>query len=342
MYKFEDPTYLWLLWIIPLLVVIRFYVVWKRHRQLRRLGDVQLLKQLMPDVSRARSAWKFWLLIAALALLIVMLARPQMGSKVSNDKRNGIETIIALDISNSMLAQDVAPSRLQKSKMMVENLVDNFTNDKIGLVVFAGDAFVQLPITSDYVSAKMFLQSIDPSLIGTQGTDMARAINLAASSFTQQQGVGRAIILITDGEDHEGGAEEAAKAARKKGINVFILGIGSIKGAPIPLGQGEYLKDASGTVVMSALNELMCRKVAQAGSGTYIHVDNSSDAQEKLNSELSKLQKGETQSVVYSEYAEQFQAFCLLVLLLLIAEACLLEARNPLFRNVRLFKKKRL
>lgn len=342
MYKFEDPTYLWLLWIIPLLVVVRFYVVWKRHRQLRRLGDVQLLKQLMPDVSRARSAWKFWLLIAALALLIVMLARPQMGSKVSNDKRNGIETIIALDISNSMLAQDVAPSRLQKSKMMVENLVDNFTNDKIGLVVFAGDAFVQLPITSDYVSAKMFLQSIDPSLIGTQGTDMARAINLAASSFTQQQGVGRAIILITDGEDHEGGAEEAAKAARKKGINVFILGIGSTKGAPIPLGQGEYLKDASGTVVMSALNEQMCRKVAQAGSGTYIHVDNSSDAQEKLNSELSKLQKGETQSVVYSEYAEQFQAFCLLVLLLLIAEACLLEARNPLFRNVRLFKKKRL
>lgn len=296
----------------------------------------------MPNASSVRPTVKFWLIEAAVALMVVMIARPQMGSKISNDKRNGIETIIAIDISNSMLARDVAPSRLDKCKMMVENLVDNFTNDKIGLVVFAGDAYVQLPITSDYVSAKMFLQNIDPSLISTQGTDMARAINLAASSFTQQQGVGRAIILITDGEDHEGGAEEAAKAARKKGINVFILGIGSAKGAPIPLGGGDYMKDESGNVVITALNENMCRQVAQAGSGTYIHVDNSSDAQEKLNNELSKLQKGETQSVVYSEYAEQFQAFCIIIILLLIAEICLLEVKNPLFKNVRLFKSKRL
>ena len=342
MLKFEDPTYFWLLWIIPLMAVIRIVTIWQRRKLLHKIGDAALLKQLMPDVSKARREWKFALLMAAIALIVIMLARPQMGSKVSNDKRNGIETIIAIDISNSMLARDVVPSRLDKSKMLVENLVDNFTNDKIGLVVFAGDAFVQLPITSDYVSAKMFLQSIAPSLISTQGTDMARAINLASSSFTQQQGVGRAIILITDGEDHEGGAEEAAKAARKKGINVFILGIGSTKGAPIPVGQGEYMKDGSGNVVMSALNEQMCREVAQAGSGTYIHVDNSTDAQEKLNAELSKLQKGETQSVVYSEYAEQFQAFCVLVLLLLTVEACLLEVKNPLFRNVRLFKKKRL
>ncbi len=342
MYKFEDPSYLWLLWIVPLLVALRYFFLWRRGRMLRKLGDIDILRRLMPDVSSTRRMWKFWILMAAISLFVVMLARPQMGSKVSNDKRNGIETIIAIDISNSMLAQDVVPSRLEKSKMLVENLVDNFTNDKIGLVVFAGDAFVQLPITSDYVSAKMFLQSIDPSLIATQGTDMARAINLAASSFTQQQGVGRAIILITDGEDHEGGAEEAAKAARKKGINVFILGIGSTKGAPIPVGQGEYLKDASGNVVMSALNEQMCRQVAQAGSGTYIHVDNSSDAQERLNGELSKLQKGETQSVVYSEYAEQFQAFALLVIILLVIDVCLLEVKNPLFKNVRLFKKKRL
>lgn len=339
MLKFEDPTYFWLLWIIPLLAVVRIGVLWQRCKRLQKIGDAALLKQLMPDVSKARREWKFGLLMAAIALMVVMLARPQMGSKVSNDKRNGIETIIAIDISNSMLARDVVPSRLDKSKMLVENLVDNFTNDKIGLVVFAGDAFVQLPITSDYVSAKMFLQSIAPSLITTQGTDVARAITLASNSFTQQQGVGRAIILITDGEDHEGGAEEAAKQARKKGINVFILGIGSTKDAPIPVGNGDYLKDASGNVVMTALNEQMCRSVAQAGSGTYIHVDNTSDAQEKLNSELSKLQKGETQSVVYSEYAEQFQAFAILVLILLIVEACLLEAKNPLFKNIKFFKK---
>lgn len=342
MFKFEDPQYLWLLWAVPLLALIRYYGLWHRRKKFKRLGDKQLIQSLMPNASSVRPTVKFWLIEAAVALMVVMIARPQMGLKISNDKRNGIETIIAIDISNSMLARDVAPSRLDKCKMMVENLVDNFTNDKIGLVVFAGDAYVQLPITSDYVSAKMFLQNIDPSLISTQGTDMARAINLAASSFTQQQGVGRAIILITDGEDHEGGAEEAAKAARKKGINVFILGIGSAKGAPIPLGGGDYMKDESGNVVITALNENMCRQVAQAGSGTYIHVDNSSDAQEKLNNELSKLQKGETQSVVYSEYAEQFQAFCIIIILLLIAEICLLEVKNPLFKNVRLFKSKRL
>ena len=342
MFKFEDPQYLWLLWAVLLLALIRYYGLWHRRKKFKRLGDKQLIQSLMPNASSVRPTVKFWLIEAAVALMVVMIARPQMGSKISNDKRNGIETIIAIDISNSMLARDVAPSRLDKCKMMVENLVDNFTNDKIGLVVFAGDAYVQLPITSDYVSAKMFLQNIDPSLISTQGTDMARAINLAASSFTQQQGVGRAIILITDGEDHEGGAEEAAKAARKKGINVFILGIGSAKGAPIPLGGGDYMKDESGNVVITALNENMCRQVAQAGSGTYIHVDNSSDAQEKLNNELSKLQKGETQSVVYSEYAEQFQAFCIIIILLLIAEICLLEVKNPLFKNVRLFKSKRL
>lgn len=342
MFKFEDPSYLWLLLIVPVLVLVRLLSLWRRRVNLRALGDSDILKQLMPDVSSARQRVKFLLLLCAVALMVVMLARPQMGSKVSNEKRNGIETIIALDISNSMLAQDVAPSRLEKSKMMVENLVDNFTNDKIGLVVFAGDAFVQLPITNDYVSAKMFLQDIDPSLISVQGTDMARAINLAASSFTQQQGVGKAIILITDGEDHEGGAEEAAKAAMKKGISVFILGIGSTKGSPIPVGQGDYLKDASGQVVMSALNEQMCRDVARAGSGTYIHVDNSSDAQQRLDAELSRLQKGETQSVVYSDYAEQFQAFAVIILVLLVVEACLLEAKNPLFKNVKLFKRRRM
>lgn len=339
MFRFENPEYLWLLWLLVVVAAMRYYSLWRRARLFAKIGDKALVRQLMPDVSAMRRRAKFWLMMVAIVLLIVVLARPQMGSKISNDKRNGIETIICLDISNSMLAEDVAPSRLDKSKMLVENLVDNFTDDKIGLVVFAGDAFVQLPITSDYVSAKMFLQGANPSLITTQGTDIARAITLASNSFTQQQGVGKAIILITDGEDHEGGAMEAAKAAHKKGINVFILGIGSTKGAPIPLGGGEYIKDNTGSVVMTSLNEEMCREVAKAGSGTYIHVDNTNDAQEKLNNELSKLQKGETESVIYSEYAEQFQSFGIVALLLLIVEACLMERKNPLFKNVRLFKK---
>lgn len=339
MFRFGSPEYLWVLSVLPILILIRYTLLYRRKRKLQKIGDAELLRSLMPDVSSGRRALKFWLLMVVVFLMIIMLARPQMGSKVSTDKRNGIETIICLDISNSMLAGDVVPSRLDKAKMLVENLIDKFNNDKIGLVVFAGEAFVQLPITSDYVSAKMFLQGINTSLITTQGTDVARAISLASSSFTQQPNVGRAIVLITDGEDHEGGAEQAAAAAKKKGINVFILGIGSTKGAPIPVGGGNYLKDQSGNVVMTALNEDMCRKVAKAGSGIYIHVDNTNDAQERLNDELSKLQKGETQSVVYSEYAEQFQAFALIILVLLIAEICVLEVRSARFRNVRLFKK---
>ena len=193
MFRFDDPIYLWLLLVIPFLVLIRFGMWRKQKKYWKKLGDKNLLKQLSPDVSHIRSMVKFVLLLAALTLIILMLARPQMGSRVSHEKRNGIECIIALDISNSMLAQDVVPSRLEKSKMLVENLVDHFNNDRIGLVVFAGDAFVQLPITSDYVSAKMFLQNISPSLIQTQGTDIARALRVSMSSFTQQDKIGRAI-----------------------------------------------------------------------------------------------------------------------------------------------------
>lgn len=307
MLRFEDPIYLWILLIIPILVLVRFIVWQKRKHNLRKFGDPSLLKEMMPDVSKYRPTIKFCLLLSAITILIFMIARPQVGSKISHEKREGIEVLIALDISNSMLAQDVIPSRLEKSKLLIEDLVDHFTNDKVGLVVFAGDAFVQLPITNDYVSAKMFLQNINPSLITTQGTDLARAISLSQSCFTQREHIGRAIIVITDGEDHEGGALEAAREAYKKGINVFILGVGTSKGAPIPDGNGGYLKDNSGQTVLSALNEQMCQQVAKAGNGVYIHVDNTSDAQEKLNKELSKLQSGISDTVVYSEYNEQFQ-----------------------------------
>ena len=341
MFRFEDPIYLWLLVLIPILALVRFVTYRNQKKRLRKFGDLKLLKALMPDVSHFRPRVKFWLLLAALALLIVMLARPQMGTKISQEKRTGIETIIALDISNSMLAEDIVPSRLDRSKMMVENLVDHFTNDKIGLIVFAGDAFVQLPITSDYVSAKMFLSSIDPSMMATQGTDIATAINMAVSSFTQEEGIGKAVIVITDGEDHEGGALEAAEEAKKKGMSVYVLGVGSTQGAPIPIpGTGDYMKDNTGNTVMSALNEEMCRQVAQAGGGVYIHVENNSAAQQQLDNELDKLSKKETSTTVYSDFDEQFQAFGILALLLLIIEICIFDRRNPLLKNLSLFSKK--
>ena len=343
MFRFEDPIYLWLLVLIPVLALIRFISYRNQKRKLRKFGDPKLLKELMPDVSRFRPSVKFWILLAALALLIMMLARPQMGTKISQEKRTGIETIIALDISNSMLAEDIVPSRLDRSKMMVENLVDHFTNDKIGLIVFAGDAFVQLPITSDYVSAKMFLSSIDPSMMATQGTDIAAAINMGMNSFTQEEGIGKAIIVITDGEDHEGGALEAAEAAKKKGMRVYVLGVGSSQGAPIPIpGTGNYMKDNTGNTVMSALNEDMCKQIAAAGGGVYIHVENNSAAQQQLDNELDKLSKKETSTTVYSDYDEQFQAFGILALLLLIIEICILDRRNPLLKKLSLFGKRKV
>jgi Ca-activated chloride channel family protein len=222
--------------------------------------------------------------------------------------------------------------------MMIENLVDHFTNDKIGLIVFAGDAFVQLPITSDYVSAKMFLSSIDPSMIANQGTDIAAAINMASHSFTQQEHVGKAIIVITDGEDHEGGAMEAAKDAHEQGFNIYMLGIGSTKGEPIPDPQtGNFMTDNQGNMVMSRLNEQMCREIAQAGGGAYIHVDNSSSAQRLLDEELDKLEKGET--IIYSDYEELFQYAGLMALILLILEICIMDRKNPLLKNIKLFKR---
>lgn len=338
MFRFEDPQYLWLLAAVVLLAVIHFFSRRQQRKRLRRFGDPELVRELMPDVSRWRPALKFWLLEAALALLVVMLARPQFGKRVSETVRGGIETVIAIDVSNSMLAEEGGLTRLRRAKMLVENLVDRFTNDKIALIVFAGDAFVQMPITSDSVSVKMFLNNIDPSMIRNQGTDLGEAISLATNCFTDEQEVGKAIIIITDGEDHEEGALEAAQEANEMGRNIYILGIGSTEGSPIRLpGTNDFLVDNTGEKVITRLNEDMCRQVAEAGNGLYLHVDNSSNAQRQLEEALDGLQQKE--STVYSDYDEQFQAVGILALLLLIAEVCILERKNPIFKNIKLFKR---
>ena len=339
MFRFENPLYLYALAIVPLLAVLHYATNVLRRRRLKKYGDPELLRPLMPDVSRWRPEVKFWLLNAALAMMILCLARPQYGTKIDTRKRKGIEAIIALDVSNSMLAEDVKPSRLDKSKMLVSNLVDNMTDDKVGLIVYAGDAYTQLPITSDYVSAKMFLDNISPSMISIQGTDIARAIELATHSFTQQEGVGRAIFVITDGEDNEGGAVEAAREAQKHGMNVYVLGVGSPEGAPIPMpGSNRYITDNAGNTVVSKLNEEMCREIAQAGGGAYIYVDNSSSAQSALQKHVDKLAKADMESTLYSEFDEHFRDFAWVALVLLLLEILLLARKNHVFRNVRLFR----
>ena len=329
MFRFASPQYLYLLLVLVALAAIHYYIIYKKKRQVKRFGDPELTKQLFLGVSRWRPELKFWIAMAALASFIVALARPQFGTRLDTRERVGIEAIIALDVSNSMLAEDVKPNRLEKAKMMVSNMVDGMKDDKIGLIVFAGQAFVQLPITSDYVSAKMFLETISPSMMSVQGTDVAEAINLSMRSFTQQEDVSRAIFVITDGEDNEARGVEAAKQAASKGIRVYVLGIGNPGGAPIPIpGTGQYIIDDEGNTVISKLSEEMCREIATAGNGSYIYVDNSSSAQKKLSEQVDRLAKAKMESQIYSEYDEQFQGFILIGLVLLLLDVFLLERES--------------
>ena len=339
MFRFGEPIYLYFLLIIPFLVVFYIYTNYRRRKKLRQYGDPELMAHLMPNVSKYRPDVKFCLVTAALVMVIFMLARPQFGSKMETVKRQGVETVVALDISNSMLAQDVTPSRLEKSKKLVSRLVETFNNDKVAMIVFAGEAFTQLPITSDYISAKMFLETISPSLITTQGTDIRGAIDLAMKSFTPNEGVGRAIVLITDGENHEGGAVEAAQQAAEKGVRVFVLGVGSPDGSPIPVeGTNDFRRDKDGNVVVTKLNEQMCQEIAKAGNGMYVRVDNTNNAERALNAEINKLAKADVETQVYTEFDEQFDVLAWLALILLAADVMLLNRKNPLFKNVKLFK----
>jgi Ca-activated chloride channel family protein len=280
------------------------------------------------------------MLMVVLVLLIVAVARPQFGQKEKIVKRQGCEVMVALDISNSMLAEDVAPNRLDRAKQMLSKMMDNMVDDKVGLVVFAGEAFTQLPITCDYVSAKMFLNTITPSLIPTQGTAIGAALERSILSFgSQESDAGRAIILITDGENHEDDAIAAATKAKEMGIKVFVVGIGKPEGSPIPKpGTNDYFKDRSGQVVVSRLNEEMCQQIAQAGQGLYVRCDNTNTALRTLQKELDTVATADLESTVYADYNEQYQSFVLLALLLLVVEFFILSRKNHRLTRMDLFK----
>ena len=289
-------------------------------------------------MSNRRPQIKFWTAFVALCFVVLLIARPQFGSKMETVKRQGIETVIALDISNSMLAEDVVPNRLEKSKNIISRLVDSFEDDKVGLIVFAGDAFIQLPITSDFISAKIFLESITPDLIARQGTNIKAAIDMATRSFTPKEEVGKAIIIITDGENHEGGAKEAAKAAAEKGMMVYVMGVGSPEGAPIPSGRAnDFRRDKEGNVIVTKLNEQMCQEIAAAGNGVYIRIDNTNNAQKILQKEIDKLAKADVETTIYSEYNEQFMVMAWIAFVLLLLEMLLMVKKNPRLKNINLF-----
>jgi Ca-activated chloride channel family protein len=337
MFRFAHPEYLYLLLTLPVLCLFYLYIAGARRKAIRKYGSPELLSALMPEASPKRKRLKYFILLVAIAVIIFIMAGPQFGSKLETVKRQGIEVMICLDVSNSMLAQDITPNRLEKAKQMLSRLTDDLDNDKIGLIVFAGDAYTQIPITSDYISAKMFLSSINPSMVSTQGTAIGSAINLAMRSFTPDENSSKTIVLITDGENHEGNAVQAAADAAEKGVKVNIVGIGVAKGAPILIGNNDYMKDNAGNVVITQLNEAMCQEIAQAGQGLYVRADNTNSALKALQNELGKMAKSEVESQVYSDYDEQFPTLAWIALMLLVVEFLISERKNRLFRKVKLF-----
>jgi len=342
MFRFANIEMLWWLITIPVFVIVYIIGTRRKSRQLAAFGDPELTAQLMPDASKSRPIVKFTLLMVALSLLIIAAARPQHGEKEKNIKREGIEVMIALDISNSMLAEDVTPNRLDRAKQILSKMIDDMVDNKVGLVVFAGDAFTQLPITCDYVSAKMFLNTISPNLISTQGTAIGEALETAIRSFgSLESAVGRAIILITDGENHEDGAIAAAKKAQELGIKIFVIGIGKPEGVPIPIpGTNNYIKDRSGQVVVSRLNENMCQEIAQAGKGGYVRCDNTNTAMRALQDELESIATSDIETAVYTDYNEQYQSFVLIALLLLVIDFFIMMRQNHRLNRMDLFKEK--
>lgn len=340
MFRFANPEYLYALLLIPALIIFYLYSRKQRRRAMAKFGQREILSVLMPDASNARPTLKYFLLLLALTSIIIGIARPQFGSQLRNVKREGIEIIIALDVSNSMLAEDIEPNRLERSKRAISQMVDKLNDDKIGLIVFAGEAYTQLPITSDYVSAKLFLNSISPQIVPTQGTAIGAAIDLAAKSFTPQFVGNKVIIVITDGENHEDDALSAAANAAEQGIVVHTIGLGSPQGALIPdfsNGEKGYKKDSKGQTIVTKLDEQTLQKIAQAGKGMYIRANNSQMGLNALFNEVDKMEKTEMESQIYADYDEKFQYFIGLGLLLIILDFIILERKNKYLKNIKLF-----
>lgn len=339
MFRFARPEFLYLLILVPVLIGFFYYALIIKSKRLKTLGNKALLRTLMPEASRIRPRVKFYLLLVALVLSIFMMAGPQFGTKLEKQKRQGAEVVIAVDVSNSMLSQDLKPDRMSRAKRILGGLIDNLQEDKVALMVFAGDAYVQMPLTTDVSSAKMFLSNINPGMVPIQGTAIGMAIKRSMSLFSNTDtNVGKTIIIITDGENHEDDAVAMAKKALESGITVNVMGVGTPEGAPIPIaGTNSFRKDKYGNVVVTKLNESMCQEIASAGGGAYVKADNSSAAVRALTSELEKLSKSEIESQVYSQYNEQYTVIAWIVLILLVVECLLLERKNPLFKNIKLF-----
>ncbi|HUS86263.1 MAG TPA: VWA domain-containing protein [Bacteroidales bacterium] len=342
-FRFENEKYLYFLLILPVLVILWVINSSIRRKKLHRAGDFRLISGLMPEVSFWRNNLKYFILVISYIFIVLMISRPQFGSRIEEVKRQGVEIIIALDVSNSMLAEDIQPNRLERAKQSISRLVDRLENDKIGLIVFAGDAYTQIPVTTDYVSAKMFLSSIDPSIVPKQGTAIGAAIDLGMNSFSPQLGESKALIIITDGENHEDNPLESAKKAAEKGVIIHTIGIGSQSGVPIPVlesGRRDYLKDNEGNTVITRLDENILRDIAFATGGKYVRASNTNIGLNTIFDDISSMKQQELESTLYSEYDDQFQLIAAIILILLVAEFLIMERRNRRLRKIKLFEVK--
>lgn len=336
MFRFANPYILYLLLIIPAAIVLFIFAQMRRRRRLERFASSSLLAQLTPSASPARLRTKFVLYSLALAFLILAAARPQVGSKLREEHQKGIEMMLVVDVSNSMLAEDFEPNRLDRTKFAIDRVVESMKQDRIGVVAFAGEAQVQLPITSDYRMARAFARKLSPQMVRTQGTDLGAAIKLATMSFSSQSEGSRVMILITDGENHESDALEAAQAAAEKGIAIYTIGIGTPEGAPVMIG-GEYLTDENGDMVVSKLDEKMLQEIASATGGAYVRATKQSIGLKEIVDRLKELDESDLATTRFEAFDEQFQYPLVVALLLLLIEWLILDRRNPLLARFNIF-----
>ena len=331
-YYLASPQYLWLLLLVPLLPALYAVLRALRRRRIRRLGDTALVQDLMPSVSAAKDWARTVLFTLGFFFFVVGLCRPQIGAKLSERKTRGAEVMIALDVSNSMLAEDYSPNRLERAKLAISRITDRLSQDRVGLVIFAGTSFVQLPITADYVSAKMFLSNISTGSVPVQGTAIGDAISTAIRSFSLESEKSRAIIVISDGENHEDDATQAAANAHDSGITVYTIGVGSPEGQPIPM-DGGLLKDKDGQIVVTKLNEAALQEIASAGGGAYVHAGNDEFGLNPIIDDIRAMEAEEFNSIVFEEYDEQYIYFFAIAFVLFAVEMLLgrRKAKRKLF-----------
>ena len=341
MFRFANPQYLWLLLAVPALVALYWLAARNRRRRLARFGRPGILEELMPEVSTGRTAFRFILFCAAVALVILAAARPQFGSKLREEKAQGIEMMLTVDVSNSMLAEDFEPNRLERTKYAIGKLFEGLQQDCVGLVVFAGEPKVQLPITSDYRMARAFARRIDPSLVSVQGTAIGKALEQALLAFSgdTEQSHGRVIILITDGENHDDDAIAVAERAAQMGVKIFTIGIGTPEGAPIQIG-GEFIKDEAGEMVVSKLNEEMLARIADITGGAYVRSSKQSIGLDEIVKAINEMEQTELSTVRFEEFNEQYQYLLIAALVLLLLEFVVLDRRNPLLAHLNIFREK--